>query len=138
MAEPKTKPSELSVDDFISNLTDQDTRRDCRELKMLFEQITGEAAKMWGSSIIGFGEYSYTYESGRSGTSMLTGFSPRKINLTLYIMDGFDDYQDLLQNLGKHKTSKSCLYIKQLADIDIKVLKELIRRSVATMRKRYS
>ncbi|MEJ2757339.1 MAG: DUF1801 domain-containing protein [Anaerolineales bacterium] len=98
---------------------------------------TGETPQMWGDSIIGFGSYHYTYASGREGDWMLTGFSPRKQNLTLYIMDGFEEYEDLLKDLGKFKTGKSCLYINKLADVDTNVLKKLVKASVTHMKKAY-
>ncbi|MGD8700770.1 MAG: DUF1801 domain-containing protein, partial [Gemmatimonadales bacterium] len=98
--------------------------------------VTGEQPEMWGDSIVGFGTYRYEYESGRSGEWFLTGFSPRKANLTLYIMSGFSRYQELLRKLGKHKTGKSCLYINHLDDIDMKVLRRLIRESVAHVKRR--
>jgi hypothetical protein len=99
------------------------------------EEATGEKAEMWGDNIVGFGTYRYKYESGREGEWFLTGFSPRKANLTLYIMSGFSRYQELLGRLGKHKTGKSCLYINRLEDIDIKVLRRLVRESVAHLKR---
>lgn len=98
------------------------------------EEITGEPAKMWGDSIVGFGSYHYKYASGQEGDWMLTAFSPRKQNLTLYIMPGFERYENLMKQLGKYKTGKSCLYIKKLEDVDLEVLKELIDLSVKQMR----
>ena len=103
----------------------------------LMKDVTGEPAKMWGPSIIGFGQYHYKYASGREGDWFLTGFSPRKQNLTLYIMAGFDKYGELLEELGKHKTGKSCLYVKTLDDLHMPTLKKLIQQSVTSLRKAY-
>ena len=134
--ELKTKVNAVSVEGFLNSVTDEQKREDCFEILRLMEQVTNEAPKMWGSSIVGFGSYHYKGASGREGDWLLTGFSPRKQNLTLYIMGGFDLYQDLLKKLGKYKTSEgSCLYIKKLDDVDRKVLKELVAESVKTMKK---
>lgn len=103
----------------------------------LMGEITGEKPKMWGTAIVGFGNYHYKYASGREGDFLITGFSPRKQALTLYIMAGFSSYDSLMKKLGKYKTGKSCLYIKKLEDIDMKVLKQLISRSVKYMHKTY-
>ena len=132
MAEPKTKENDASVDAFLGSVQDERKREDSKRLRKLFEEITGDPAKMWGSSIVGFGTYHYKYESGREGDWMVAGFSPRKDSLTLYLMDSYDfsGHKELLEKLGKHKTGKSCLYIKSLADVDEKVLKELITKSV--------
>jgi hypothetical protein len=100
-------------------------------------KATRDPGTMWGSSIVGFGEYHYVYESGREGDWFLVGFSPRKRDLTLYIMPGFDAYEELLGQLGKHKTGKSCLYINKLADVDVKVLSKLVRESVSHMKAKY-
>lgn len=133
MAELKTKQNEISVADFLNNIPDEKKRQDCLALQELMQQVTGMEPKMWGDSIVGFGTYHYKYASGREGEWFLTGFSPRKQNLTLYIMAGFDQYDELLERLGKHKTGKSCLYVKQLADIDIVTLRELVQQSVNHM-----
>ena len=101
-------------------------------------RATGKNAKMWGSSMVGYGKYHYKYDSGREGDFMLTGFSPRKQNLAIYIMPGFKDFGALMKKLGKYKTGKSCLYINKLEDVDEKVLEQLITRSVKVMRERYS
>lgn len=130
MAELKTKLNEASVIDFLNAVEDEQKRNDCYAIKTMMEEITGEPAKMWGGSIVGFGSYHYKYATGREGDWMLTAFSPRKQNLTLYIMSGFNKYDELLSKLGKHKIGKSCLYIKRLSDIDMDVLQELIRASV--------
>lgn len=134
MAELKTKPTAQSVESFLSRISDDQKREDCFTLLELMKQVTKTEPQMWGSSIVGFGSYHYTYASGREGDWPLTGFSPRKQNLTLYIMAGFDQYDELLKNLGKHTVGKSCLYIKRLADVDLPTLTELIRQSVTHMR----
>jgi len=128
--ELKTKVNDASVEGFLNSVTDEQKREDCFEILRLMEQVTKEEPKMWGSSIVGFGSYHYKGASGREGDWLLTGFSPRKENLTLYIMGGFDLHQDLLKKLGKHKTSAGCLYIKKLDDVDKEVLKELVAESV--------
>lgn len=132
--ELKTKLNDASVDDFINTVKDEQTRADCFEIAKIMKQVTKAEPKMWGTSIIGFGTYHYKGASGREGDWMLVGFSPRKQNLTLYIMAGFDRYDELLKKLGKFSTGKSCLYIKKLADIDKKVLKELVTESVKVMK----
>ena len=134
-AELKTKLNDASVEDFLNTVGDEQIRADCFEIAKLMKQVTKEEPKMWGSSIVGFGSYHYKGASGREGDWMLVGFSPRKQNLTLYIMAGFDGYPDLLKKLGKFSTGKSCLYIKKLADVDKKVLKELVSESVQFMKK---
>ena len=134
MAELKTKKNNVSVDKFINSIKDEQVRADCLEIIKTMKQATKAEPKMWGTSIVGFGEYHYKYASGREGDWFLAGFSPRKQNLTLYIMAGFDRYDELLKNLGKHSTGKSCLYIKKLADVDKKVLKELVVESVKIMK----
>lgn len=135
MSEPKTKLNDGSVNDFIATIDDQKKQADSRKLLEIFTRSTGEAPKMWGSSIIGFGQYHYKSEkSSQQGDWMLTGFSPRKQNLTLYIMQGFEKYSDILQRLGKYKTSKSCLYLQKLEDVDISVLEELIIKTYLDMK----
>ncbi|MFN2221352.1 MAG: DUF1801 domain-containing protein [Chloroflexota bacterium] len=133
MAELKTKPNDQDVEAFLNSVEDEQRRRACFAIKEIMEQVTGAEAKMWGDSIVGFGSYHYKYASGREGEWMLTGFSPRKRNLTLYIMSGFDEYDELLDNLGKYKTGKSCLYVNKLEDIDLEVLTDLVRQSVQHM-----
>ncbi len=135
MAELKTKRNDQSVAGFLKSITDDQKRRDCFTLLEIMKQVTKTQAKMWGSSIVGFGSYHYRYESGREGDWFLTGFSPRKQSLTLYIMAGFEQYDELLTKLGKHTTGKSCLYVKRLEDIDLPTLKNLIRQSVRHMTK---
>jgi hypothetical protein len=134
-AELKTKVNEASVEDFLNTISDEQIRADCLEIAKLMQQVTKAEPKMWGSSIVGFGSYHYKGASGREGDWMLVGFSPRKQNLTLYIMAGFDRYDELMKKLGKFSTGKSCLYIKKLADVDKKVLKELVSESVQFMKK---
>lgn len=129
MAELKTKPTGQSAEEFINSIADDRRRAECLAILELMKQVTGEEPKMWGDSIVGFGSYHYKYASGREGDWFLTGFSPRKQNLTLYIMSGFDQYDHLLARLGQVKTGKSCLYIKKLEDIDLPTLRELVRRS---------
>jgi len=135
MAELKTKKNEASVAAFIASVPEEWKRADAQALVDIFREITKAEPKMWGSSIVGFGDYQYKYESGREGGWFLAGFSPRKQNLTLYIMAGFDEYEDILAKLGKHKTGKSCLYINRLEDVHVPTLKKLIRASVKHMKK---
>lgn len=132
--ELKTKVNEASVTDFINSVPDEQKRKDCFEILKMMKQVTKEEPKMWGSSIVGFGSYHYKGKSGREGDWMLTGFSPRKQNLTLYLMGGFDTHTALLKKLGKFTTSVGCLYIKRLDDVDKKVLKELVQASVKRMK----
>jgi hypothetical protein len=133
MAELKTKLTDASVEDFLDEIADERKRQDSYTILTMMQEVTGAKAKMWGDSIVGFGSYHYKYASGREADWMLVGFSPRKQNLTLYIMSGFEQYDQLLQRLGKHSTAKSCLYIKRLADVDLAVLRELVRLSVEHM-----
>jgi hypothetical protein len=135
MAENKTKETKASVDKFINSLSDEKLINECCLIISIMKDLTKEQPKMWGDSMVGFGSYHYKYESGREGDYFLTGFSPRKQNLTLYIITGFEDQREQLAKLGKHKTSKSCLYIKTLDDIDIKVLKKIISDSLKKMKK---
>ena len=137
MAANKTVPTKVSATEFFRSLDDATKRKDSQELAKMMREITHKRARMWGTSIVGFGEYHFNYASGREGDFMLTGFSPRKQNLTVYIMPGFDKYKSLLSKLGKHKHSKSCLYVKKLDDIDRAVLYKLIARSVKDMKARY-
>ena len=130
MAELKTKQTKASVEKFLNSVKDEKKREDSFKILELMKKITKEEPKMWGPSIIGFGNYHYKYASGREGDWFLTGFSPRKQNLTLYIMSYLKKHKDLLKKLGKHKTGKGCLYINKLDDVDMNVLKELITASV--------
>ena len=133
-AEVKTKVNEASVEGFLNSVADEQARKDCFEILKMMKQVTKEEPKMWGASIVGFGSYHYKGASGREGDWMLIGFSPRKQNLTLYLMHGFEVHKDLLKKLGKHKTSMGCLYIKNLNVVDKKVLKELVTESVKRMK----
>jgi hypothetical protein len=137
MADNKTKPTEIDVASYIDALADESRRADAKALVKLMQSATGEAPKMWGPSIIGFGSCHYTYESGREGDMPLTGFSPRKAANVLYGMTELKDTEGMLAKLGKHTTGKGCLYIKKLADVDQKVLQTLVLKSVAARRKRY-
>ncbi len=130
----KTVKNENSVTAFLNSVEHDKRREDSFEILKLMTEISGEEPAMWGDSIIGFGNYTYEYKSGRTGEWMYVGFSPRKQNLTLYIMDGFDGHAKLLSKLGKHKLGKACLYINKLEDVDQDVLKELIQKSVAHMK----
>ena len=134
MAELKTKETKASVAAFLNKISDVQRRKDCQTVLELMQRATGEKPKMWGSSIVGFGHYKYRYASGHEGEWPIIAFSPRKTDLTLYIMPGFEDYaESLMARLGKYKTGKVCLYIKKLDDVEIPVLKKLISKSVAMM-----
>lgn len=135
MAELKTKENETNVEAFLNGIEDEQRRKDCQAVAKMMQQVTKAKPKMWGSAIVGFGNYHYKYASGREGDWMLVAFSPRKQNLTLYITAGFDGREDLMMKLGKHKTGKGCLYINKLSDIDTTVLKALIQKSVEHMQK---
>ena len=137
MAELKTKPNKGSVTEFIASIDDPKKRTDAKKVAAMMRAATGKRAKMWGSSIVGYDSYHYKYASGREGDWMITGFSPRKASLTVYIMPGFKPFKPLMAKLGKYKTGKSCLYINKLEDVDEKVLKKLIADSVKWMRKKY-
>ena len=136
-AELKTKPTRKSVRKFIGSVENVRRQTDAMVLLDLFEEITGKSAVLWGESIVGFGQYKYHYPSGQKGIWPVTGFSPRKQNLSIYIMPGFSQYRPLLDKLGKHKHSVSCLYINKLADVDMNVLRELIVASIAEMETLY-
>lgn len=129
MAELKTQVNDASVTEFLTGIEHEQKRADSFALVEIMREITGHEPKMWGTSIVGFGAYRYSYKSGREGEWFLVGFSPRKQNLTLYIMAGFDEYETLLEKLGKHKLGKSCLYINKLADVDEPTLRKLIKES---------
>jgi hypothetical protein len=133
MAELKTQRNDKNVEDFLNTVTDEKKREDSFSILELMKSVTEKKPEMWGDKIIGFGSYRYKYASGREGEWFLTGFSPRVQNLTLYIMSGFEDYDELLGKLGKYSTGKSCLYIKRLEDVDQDVLRELVRKSVEHM-----
>ena len=138
MAELKTRPTRKSVRKFISRIEHPVRRADCEVLLSLMEEITGEKAVLWGDSIVGFGRYHYQQRNGQAATWPLTGFSPRKQNLTIYIMPGFKAYDTKLGQLGKHRHSVSCLYLNKLADVDMDILSDMIGDSVAVMRERYA
>jgi hypothetical protein len=137
MAEVMTKPSTKSVTHFLDAVELQQRREDAFELLEIMKDISGEEPELWGPSIIGFGKYHYKYASGHEGDMCRIGFSPRKSSLVLYLMPGFDTRQSLLKKLGKHKTSVSCLYINKLADVDIAILKALIKQSLTEMNELY-
>jgi hypothetical protein len=135
MAELKTRRTTASVKAFLDTVTDEGRRQDCQALVRMMKHAAGAQPKMWGPSIVGFGDYRYKYPNGRENDWFLVGFSPRKQDLTLYIMAGFDKHDALLTRLGRHKTSKSCLYIKRLSDVDQTVLQELISASIRRLKK---
>ena len=134
MAELKTKRTGQSVDDFLAEVADEARRDDCKTLLKMMKRITRSEPEMWGAKMVGFGSYTYQYASGRSGEWFVTAFSPRKRDLTVYIISGFGRYDELMAKLGKYKTGKSCLYLKRLEDVDAKVLMELIAASVKQMK----
>jgi hypothetical protein len=134
MAEAKTKPTDQSVKEFLNEIPEAERRADCFAVAKIMEEITGEKPKMWGPSIVGFGSYHYKYATGREGDWPITGFSPRKKDLTLYLMMGFAKHGELMGKLGKHSVGKSCLYIKRLSDIDVPTLKKLIKISVKDLK----
>ncbi len=137
MAELKTRENNASVTSFLQSIEDKKKRSDCKAIARVMREATGKRAKMWGKAIVGYDKYDYVYASGRSGTFMITGFSPRAQNIAIYIMPGFTNFGALMKKLGKHKTGKSCLYIKTLDDVDTDVLSRLIKASVDEMRRRY-
>ncbi len=134
----KTKPTKKSVTKFLNSIANETKRKDAKTILQIIKKVTGKKPVMWGDSIVGFDTYHYKYASGREGDWPMTGFSPRQQNLTVYIMPGFGNYQNLLKKLGKHKTAVSCLYIKKLADVDLKILEEIIRRGYEDMKKKYA
>ena len=137
MAENKTKPTDASVEDYIASRANEQQRSDCQELMALLTKITRQPPKMWGPSIVGYGVYRYTYESGRTGEAPLAGFAIRGRELVVYLDAEGDRQQSLLSKLGKHKMGKVCLYFKRLADLDKSVLEQLVTNSVAEVRRRY-
>lgn len=130
MSDLKTRPTGQDVEEFLSQIDDPKRQQDCRVVAAMMREVTGAEPRMWGESIVGFGSYHYRYASGREGDWMLTGFSPRKQSLTLYLSYGFEQHADLLQRLGKPRLGKACLYLKRLDGVDQAALRELIRRSV--------
>jgi hypothetical protein len=137
MAEPKTRPTKVRVDKFIATVKPDSRRAECDIVVKMMKRATKENPVMWGPNIVGFGTYRYTYASGATGDWPRIGFSPRKTAMTLYIMPGAEKYAGLLEKLGKHKLGKSCLYLNKLADVDLKVLEQIVVRSVAEMKKLY-
>jgi Domain of unknown function (DU1801) len=133
MAEAKTKPTKANVNAFLDSIDDERRRKDCKAVLKLMKDVTQAQPEMWGSSIVGFGRYRYNYDSGREGEWMMTGFAPRKGDLTLYIMAGFERIPELMKRLGKFKTGKSCLYVKKLEDVDMDVLRDIVSKSVEKM-----
>ena len=138
MAENKTRETKTSVAAFLNAIDDKRKRADAKKIAAMMRKATGKRAKMWGTAIVGFGTYHYKYESGREGDWALVGFSPRKQNLVVYIMPGFEKFPTLMKKLGKYKTGKSCLYLNKLDNVDESVLEQLIDKSVKLMRKRYN
>ncbi len=137
MTENKTKETKASIDKFINSVKDKNIREDCITILKLMKSITKEEPRMWGLSMVGFGSYHYKYASGREGDFFLTGFAPRQQNISIYLMCGLEKQKTNLEKLGKHKTGSSCLYIKSLKDIDVKVLKNMITQSVKGIKKLY-
>ena len=137
MAELKTKPTAVSVDATIAKIADERRRKDCKTLVAMMEKVTKAKPVMWGPSIVGFGKYHYKYASGHEGDMCLAGFASRKPDLTIYVMGDFTGRAALLKKLGKHKSSKACLYVKKLEDVDVGVLEELVRRSIDYVLKTY-
>jgi hypothetical protein len=137
VADNKTRPSGASVTAFMDAIDDRQMRADARKVAAMMRRATGKRARMWGAGIVGYGSYHYRYESGREGDYLITGFSPRKRALTIYIMPGFSPFEHLMSKLGKYKTGKSCLYLNRLADVDEAVLERLINESVRYMRAHY-
>jgi hypothetical protein len=137
MADNKTRPTGASVSALINAIEEPQRRADVRKVAAMMKKATGSRPKLWGESIVGYGSYRYRYDSGREGEFMITGFSPRKQALTIYIMPGFSRYDALMARLGRYRTGKSCLYLRRLADVDEAVLQQLITRSVADMRAKY-
>ena len=137
MKKNKTQKNDSSVLEFLNNVENEKRKTDAFAMLKIMKKLTKEEPKMWGPSLVGFGSYHYKYESGREGDFFLTGFSPRKQSLTLYIMNGFERYNELMSQLGKYKTGKSCLYINKLEDVDLKILENLIVESVDYMKNKY-
>ncbi len=137
MTENKTQPTTVSVSDFIATVEHPTRRADAETLDAMFRRVTGWRPRMWGPTIIGYGQYHYTYESGRTGDFLATGFSPRKANLVLYIMPGYADFGHIMDRLGKHKLGKSCLYINKLADVDMGVVEELVQAGLDDLGSRW-
>jgi hypothetical protein len=137
MAELKTKQNDASVSDFLESIPNEQVRNNCQTIVQIMQHATNSSAKMWGSSIVGFGTYHYKYASGHEGNTLRIGFSPRKQNIVLYISKGYQEYQELISRLGKYSVGKSCLYIKKLSDVDVPTLEKLIQASVKHMLEKY-
>ncbi len=137
MADNKTKLTNVKVDDFIAAVDHPTRRADAETLDKMFRRVTGWQPRMWGPTLIGYGQYHYTYKSGREGDFMATGFSPRKANLVLYIMPGYADFGHILERMGKHKLGKSCLYINKLADVDMDVVEEIVQAGLDDLGSRW-
>ncbi|MFG5381283.1 DUF1801 domain-containing protein [Yoonia sp. R2-816] len=137
MTENKTQPTGVGISDFIAGVEHPTRRADAETLDAMFRRVTGWQPRMWGPTIIGYGQYHYTYESGRTGDFLATGFSPRKVNLVLYIMPGYADFGHIMDRLGKHKLGKSCLYINKLADVDMGVVEELVQAGLDDLGSRW-
>jgi hypothetical protein len=137
MAENKTKATDVDVTGFINKVDNEIKRKDSFELVYIFKSISGFEPKMWGPTIIGFGSYHYKYASGHQGDAPLAGFSPRKDSIVLYFSEDYENKEALLEKLGKHKSSKACVYVKKLADIDLPVLREMIRASIKDISAKY-
>lgn len=137
MSKLKTKQTEARAEDYLETIEDPRRRADCAAISALMTKVTKFEPKMWGPSIVGFGSYHYRYQTGHEGDACLAGFSSRKSEIVVYIADGFESREELLQQLGKHRTGKVCLYIKTLSDIDVRVLEKLVKASVVEVRRRY-
>jgi hypothetical protein len=137
MTENSTKVTNENVDAFLNDVADVERRADCMRVLELMRRVTGARPELWGRGMVGFGRYHYHYESGREGDWFVTGFAPRKNDLTLYIMAGFERYEPLMQRLGKHRTGKSCLYIRRLSDVNEDILAELVAESMKHMAATY-
>ena len=137
MAEPKTRPTDASVAGYLTAIEDDARRTDCEAIAKIMRKVTKQEPRMWGTSIVGFGAYRYTYESGRTGESCQTGFSSRKGDISVYMVAGYEGAEDVLAELGKHKLGKACLYLKRLSDIRLPVLERLLIRAVAETKRRY-
>ncbi|WP_397535793.1 DUF1801 domain-containing protein [Roseateles sp.] len=137
MSEAKTRPTDTPLQSYLDSIADPQRRRDCVQLSELMQRLSGCPPVLWGSSIVGFGRYHYRYDSGRDGESCLVGFSARKDSISLYLLAGFEGAAGLLQQLGKHKTGKACLYIKRLANVQPAVLEQLIQSSIDETRRRW-
>ena len=137
MTQNKTQATTQQVNEFIADVPHATRQADARVLDAMFQRITGFSPKMWGPTIVGYGQYHYVYDSGREGDCCATGFSPRKANLSIYIMPGYQDYSEILSRLGKHKIGKACLYVNKLADIDMDVLEELVRAGLKDLNEKW-